>query len=91
MPTSSTAQACNLCRSIPTTQYSKQTLEPVKFRRKSGQEIDFSWKEQKRNGQCVKSAKDKESMAKEEIRKGRDAWNGMRERELETLQWYLPS
>lgn len=30
-------------------------------------------------------------MAKEEIRKGRDAWNGMRERELETLQWYLHS
>lgn len=30
-------------------------------------------------------------MAREEIRKGRDAWNGTRGREPETLQWDLHS
>ena len=53
---------------LPSTVIGKKAFEPEKVRRKNGQEVDFYWKEQKRNEQCVRSAKEDESTIRGEIR-----------------------
>lgn len=90
MPTSSTAQArssllsiCSLLSKPPSTVTGKQVLEPEKFRWKSGQELDFNWKEQKRNEQWIRRP------AKEEIRQRKRSLEWKRGREIETWQWDL--
>ena len=53
---------------LPRTVIGKKAVEPEKVRRKNGQEVDFYWKQQKRNKQCVRSAKGDEPIIRGEIR-----------------------
>lgn len=59
---------CGVLSPLPSMVISKKPLEPAKGRRKSGQEVDFYWKEQKKNEQWVRCAKENESMVREESR-----------------------
>ena len=59
---------CGVLSPLPSMVIGKKALEPGQGRRKSGQEVDFYWKEQKINEQWVRSAKENESMVGEKGR-----------------------